>query len=577
MDGLVYGYNYDYSKKILKKERQIKVEGALDNVIISVLDKGKVIRTAKTNSNGLFYIKIRTGKSYDVEFSKAGYSSVLLTVDLTAVPKEMAAKGISFSGAELLLNSFQSKTKTVNPSFGRLFYNTKENWLDFEENTNVTKKQKEYINNSASLMKRSVEKNKNVNDKEVIQPADGGKPEKISSKINTLPEVVTLKSSGRNKGFDTINRILSAFKLKIGEPGQMSSGDIESLENNIKEARAQFEIDRLNATTAEDSLVLKEKEYLLNAVELELTTAKKIIELQKNKISDQNKLLLLAVAFVILLSVFLLIIYRFNKEKKKTYLLLKEKNKKITDSINYASRIQESILPSDEEIKKQLPQSFIYFQPKDVVSGDFYWVYTVKEKTIVACVDCTGHGVPGAFMSLIGNTLLNEIVHEKQITDPSLILKHLHRGILKSLQQNSNSQSKDGMDMSLCVIDRSNNIIAYAGAMNPIYVVTDNTVSVVKPDVKSIGGEDTNDAAEFRNQTIPIRKSTSVYMFTDGYMDQFGGAENKKFNIPNFKKMLLDIQTESMAEQKKIVEKTIKSWQGDGRQIDDMLVIGIRF
>ncbi|MBA3971659.1 MAG: carboxypeptidase regulatory-like domain-containing protein, partial [Bacteroidetes bacterium] len=379
LDGLVYGYSYDYSKKLLKKDREIKIEGVLDNVTISLVDKGKVIRTAKTNSNGLFYIKVKTGKSYDLEFSKEGYSAVLLTVDLTEIPKEISVKGISFSGAELLLNSFQSKTKTVNPSFGKLFYDTKEHCLNFAENSDVTKRQKEYINNSASLMLRSVQKNKrNKNDN--TQLSDGKAQEKISAKINTAPEEIALKTYKKSNSYDTINKILAAFKLRVGDKRQVSAGDIESLQNSIKEARAQYEKDRLSAVTPQDSLILKEQEYLLNAAESELTKAKELIELQNNKISDQNKLLLLAVACVILMSVLLLIIFRFNKEKKKTYLLLKEKNKKITDSINYASRIQESILPSDDEVKKQLPQSFIYFQPKDVVSGDFYWVATVKEK-----------------------------------------------------------------------------------------------------------------------------------------------------------------------------------------------------
>jgi serine phosphatase RsbU (regulator of sigma subunit) len=236
------------------------------------------------------------------------------------------------------------------------------------------------------------------------------------------------------------------------------------------------------------------------------------------------------------------------------------------------------VLPSDEEIRKQLPDSFIYFQPKDVVSGDFYWINTVKDKTVVACVDCTGHGVPGAFMSLIGNTLLNEIVLEQQVTEPSAILKQLHLGILKALQHSSHqSQVKDGMDLSLCVIDQKAGKMTFAAAMNPVYVVQDNAISLIKPDIRSIGGVKEMEADfGFNTQSVDIRKGTAVYMFTDGYMDQFGGAENKKFNIPNFKKMLLEIQSKNMKEQGSVIEKTMLSWKGEGRQIDDMLVMGFR-
>lgn len=576
LDGFVYGYNYDSSKKLLKKEKQIEVEGVLEKVIIDVLENGKVIKTTQTNSKGVFILKIKTGKTYTLELSKSGYSSIFLTIDLITIPKEIANKVISFSRAEFILNSFQSKnTVQINQPFGKLFYNIEENHLDFETTLVKSKKQREYINNLASLMMRSVQKNKNN-----LQTTDLNIPTKDKSKLDLVSTEIAIEHSQEKNYYDTINKIVEEFKLKTNNNFEKISGaDIQFLENNIKEARIQFEKDKLNANSAKDSLILKEREYILNALELELANAKKLIEMQKNKISTQSQLLFLAIACILLLSVLLFLIYRYNKEKKKTYILLKEKNKKIIDSINYASRIQESILPSDAEIKKQLPQSFIYFQPRDAVSGDFYWLSTIKEKTIIACVDCTGHGVPGAFMSLIGNTLLNAIINEKRIINASLILKRLHLEVLKALHQsNERVQSRDGMEMSLCVIDNKTNTIEFAGAMNPLYIVKDNIVTVIKPDIKGIGGVSSQIIeTEFTNQIIPIQKNMSIYMFTDGYMDQFGGPENKKFNIPNFKKLLLGIQSMDMSEQKSAIEQTIQKWQGDSKQVDDMLVIGIRF
>ena len=579
IDGLVYGYNYEPSKKLLQKEKQIKVEGILDNVEIRVLDNGKVVKATKTNSNGTFLIKVKTDKIYTLEFLKPGYSSILLTLDFTASPKEIVSKGIAFNGAELILNSFQSKNKSeINSPFGKLFYNTRGNYVDFEATKFLSKKQREYINNPVSLMKRSVQKNKN--NKNNSQPVDINALKKEKSKTNnSSPEIVLIQPIKKDYS-DTINKMFSDIKAKTQTNiDKISDSDIQFLENNIKEVRAQFEKDKLNVHSAEDSLILKERETILNAIESELTIAKGVIALQKKEISTQKQLLFLAIASVLLLSFLLFLIYRFNKEKKKTYILLKEKNKKITDSINYALRIQESVLPSDSEIKKQLPKSFIYFQPRDTVSGDFYWLSTVKDKIIIACVDCTGHGVPGAFMSLIGNTLLNEIVNEKEIIDPSLILKRLHLEIVKSLHQDSDRvQSKDGMEMSLCVIDTKANVIEYAGAMNPLYVIKNNSVIVVKPDMKGIGGDTSNGGdVEFTTQKISIQNNMSIYMFTDGYMDQFGGLENKKFNISNFKKLLLEIQSMDMNKQKERVEKTIQEWKGDYKQIDDILVIGIRF
>jgi serine phosphatase RsbU (regulator of sigma subunit) len=583
MDGLVYGYNYDSSKKLLKKEKQLKVEGVLDHVTVEILENKNVIKTTQTNSNGLFLLKIKTGKTYTLQLSKPGYSPILLVIDLTGVPAEIANKGLLFSGAELILNSFQSKnTPQENLPFGKLFYNIEKKYLDFEEAKFLSKRQRGSIDNPVSLMKRSVQKNKNnisLNSTPSAEASPAPSASKKEVKSDTSSKMISLEPE-KKAYYDPINKALSEFKLKTNDQLEnISESDIEDIENKVKEARIQFENDKLNASSEEDLDILNEREAILNFIELELAEAKRLIELQKTQITTQRQLLLLTLVCIILLSVLLLAIYRFNKQKKKTYLLLKEKNKKITDSINYASRIQESILPADAEIKKLLPESFIYYQPRDVVSGDFYWLSTVKEKTIIACVDCTGHGVPGAFMSLIGNTLLNEIINEKQIVDPATILKRLHLEVIKALHQDSDrTQSKDGMEMSLCVIDVKAKQIEFAGAMNPLFIVKNNTTTVIKPDIKGIGGDTyQNQEAEFSNQIIPIEKNMSVYMFTDGYMDQFGGPTNKKFNISNFKKLLLEIQSQSMEQQKRSVEQTIKDWQGNGKQIDDMLVIGIKF
>ncbi|MFL5763983.1 MAG: PP2C family protein-serine/threonine phosphatase [Bacteroidia bacterium] len=574
LDGLVYGYNYDYSKRLLKKEKQIKVEGALENVTINVREEGKAVKTIKSNSSGLFYLKVPIGKVYSIELFKPGYATVLMTIDLAGVPADVASKGISFSGAELLMNSFQSKTKSEDPSIGRLYYSAVQHCMGFEENKDAPKKQREYIENSASLMLRAVQKNKN-REPEVKEPA----PEtKISSKKEFIA-AAPVRSEPVPKD-DSLGKILSVIRSRPAIlSAELKENDLSSFETDLKEARAQYEIDKQNVHTPADSMLLAERGQTLNALEAELSGAKKIIDLQQNKISTQNRFLILAVIFLLLLSAFLFFIFRYNREKKRTYLILKDRNQKITDSISYASRIQGAVLPSVEEVKKHLPKSFVYFRPKDVVSGDFYWVSIVNGKTVIACVDCTGHGVPGAFMSLIGNTLLNEIVNEKKIIEANAILKQLHFEIVKAFQQNSNpSGIMDGMDMSLCVIDPAAKKVSYAGAMNPVYVVHNGTVSLLKPDIRSIGGmKEMSEGFEFSVQTVDISAGMCIYMFTDGYMDQFGGPENKKFNIPNFKKMIAGFAAADMAQQGKIVAQTINDWKGDQRQIDDMLVIGFGF
>jgi serine phosphatase RsbU (regulator of sigma subunit) len=259
----------------------------------------------------------------------------------------------------------------------------------------------------------------------------------------------------------------------------------------------------------------------------------------------------------------------------------------IISSINYAKRIQTAILPPMEEIKKVLPNSFVLFLPKDVVSGDFFWFAEEKdEKTghlyhIIAAVDCTGHGVPGAFMSLIGNTLLDEIVHILNILSPDLILLELDKRIRKLLKQNETLQ-RDGMDLAICAINKSQKTLEFAGAMNPLLCVIDNKTELVKGSRNPIGGVLSETASKvFEKHQIDLsqtKENATFYLFSDGFQDQFGGTENKKFMLKNFRQLLADIHTKPFEEQKQILQASLQKWQeaGNETQIDDVLVIGFR-
>ncbi|MCH8331554.1 MAG: SpoIIE family protein phosphatase [Bacteroidetes bacterium] len=233
-----------------------------------------------------------------------------------------------------------------------------------------------------------------------------------------------------------------------------------------------------------------------------------------------------------------------------------------------------------ELVKKEIKKGL--YKPKDIVSGDFYWFSHQNGKSIIAAVDCTGHGVPGAFMSMIGNTLLNEIVNEKQITEPAVILSELHSAILNTLQQEGeDAQSQDGMDMALCIIDQKNNLIRFAGAKNPLYIIRNGTLEMIEADIHSIGGKSYMSGKEvepkFTGHEIPIEKNMVIYMFSDGYMDQFGGEPRKKFSSQGFKQLLLDNSKLEMHQQKAALGKAMEDWKGSYEQIDDMLVMGVRF
>jgi ligand-binding sensor domain-containing protein/serine phosphatase RsbU (regulator of sigma subunit) len=260
--------------------------------------------------------------------------------------------------------------------------------------------------------------------------------------------------------------------------------------------------------------------------------------------------------------------------------LVEKRNDNITNSINYAKRIQEAILPPMDEIKAFLPEFFIYFEPKDIVSGDFYWISTPHHregKMVVAAVDCTGHGVPGAFMSMIGNDLLNEIVNLREIVEPDRILQELHFSINKTLKQ-QDTFNRDGMDLVLCVIDKNQKTVEFAGAKNALYYIQKGELHEIKGDKMPIGGyyKELEPSRKFTKHIIPIDQPTHFYMLSDGFQDQYGEHSHKKFSRQQIRKVLLEIHQNSLDEQKQILADTIRNWMGNEDQIDDILVFGFK-
>ena len=259
--------------------------------------------------------------------------------------------------------------------------------------------------------------------------------------------------------------------------------------------------------------------------------------------------------------------------------LIEQKNCEITDSINYARKIQDNILLPETKLKQWLPQMFIYFKPKDIVSGDFYWFSKFENKYVITAIDCTGHGVPGAFLSMVGNTLLHEIVNIKHVFKPDVILTMLHTGIRLALNQsNEDSDSEDGMDMSLCTVDAKLHRFQFAGAKNNLYVVQGDKLKILKANYYSIGGRQLRPdmQIEFTCYDFMYDDNTSIYMFSDGYLDQFGGDDNEKFNTQRFREMILNNRNLPMEQQKAVLAETMDKWKGDRQQIDDFLVLGVK-
>jgi len=321
----------------------------------------------------------------------------------------------------------------------------------------------------------------------------------------------------------------------------------------------------------------EKKELMINNLEKD-----KI--LSQEKIEGEKNFKIYLIIFCIMIVAFAIALFRGNIQKRKTnhalsfaYEEIELKNKDITDSINYSKRIQDASLSPKELKYKLFPDAFVLFKPKDIVCGDFYWYAEKNGKKLIAACDCTGHGVPGALMSMLGNNILNQLVNEKGITFPEEILNQLHHEVHKALKQEELHLNQDGMDIALLTFN-SETEIEYSGAQRPLWIIKneDSTLLEIKADKFSIGGNQSGIEKKFVKHTISLSKGDCIYIFSDGFADQFGGSEGKRFMSKRFKDLLLANYTRPMPEQENELFKTLKNWKGNQEQVDDILVIGIR-
>lgn len=248
----------------------------------------------------------------------------------------------------------------------------------------------------------------------------------------------------------------------------------------------------------------------------------------------------------------------------------------ITDSIHYARRIQKALMLPSEELERILPSHFILNKPKDIVSGDYYWVAHKDERLIIAVADCTGHGVPGAFMSIMGMNFLNEIVNKAQTIKANEILNELRDKIIKSLgQTGQRDETKDGMEMALCVVDASNHQLQFSGAFRPMYLLRQDELIVIKGDAMPIGIYNENEVP-FSNKEVTFQEDDMIYLFTDGYVDQIGGLDRKTFKSIRLKALLKEIHSKPLKEQSHILREEHEIWRSGSEQIDDIMILGIR-
>ena len=365
--------------------------------------------------------------------------------------------------------------------------------------------------------------------------------------------------------------------------------EIEKKFKNYKKANTYLEEmienkDSLEKLSAKEDIAKYESEKEFE-IQQKLDSLKYLDEIRiqqaENRVKDeeiksQKKIQIVLFSGIVIVVFFLLFIYNQLNTTKKQKVVIEEKQQEISDSINYAKRIQDAMMTSSVYLNDTLPKSFIFFKPKDVVSGDFYWIYKDQEENIFFTVaDCTGHGVPGAFMSMIGTSLLNEIIIEKGIKDTDKVLYEMRAQIIKSLSQEEEGAQKDGMDISLCKLNMKKKTVEFSGAHNSLIHISEEELKTYRGDHQPVGLL-LGDKKPFTKYKVKLKKDDMLYIYSDGYQDQFGGEKGKKYMAAKFKKYLQRISSKSEDEQLKLLSEEFSLWIRDYEQIDDVCVMGVR-
>lgn len=355
------------------------------------------------------------------------------------------------------------------------------------------------------------------------------------------------------------NEMTANLKTKTDELANQN----EILEQRVMErteeiAKQNEEIETQNLFLKEINVELEEKTEELNQQKAEIESQMEYLEVINGTLASKNAE-----------------ISHQQASLNAVYEQLSKQNRDLMSSINYAKRTQDALLPSSKDFSKLFPNSFVFNRPKDVVSGDFYWVHQLGDVKIVIVADCTGHGVPGALMSMIGISILNNIVIEEKTTSPEKILNQFHYDITEILSQGEN-ENRESIDCVVCSIDTAKNILYFAGAMNPLFYIQNNQLHEIKGDRKSVGGGLGN--RDYTLHELDMKVATTIYLSSDGYQDQFGGNDGKKFMVKRLKETLSSIHQLSMPSQKEVLDNTLTAWMGEQeKQIDDILVVGLAF
>ncbi len=584
---LLFFFHVSFLQAQMKQIRgSVRDESGKPLLKVQIKTTGKPV-LSETNSKGEFVFNFNIPMSGAVPvfiFSKAGYFPYEWEYDRTDNKKIVlpTSKAIDISG------TIKSNTNEPLHDATILIKGLKEHWTSDKGTFKVTYKPKS-PSDKPSKLKFMAKGYKTA----YWNYVEGGSPNIILTKLNDNSELANSsdlnQSSSSNDSdqieFDSINNDLQAKNEEIDGASTLSNQDLNDLKEYISYLETILETSDVQFSKealGQDSTIHRE-------LKLKLTQLKDKVEVKELEVKaekQKNFLLWIAIGLIILIlipTILAFIFYRNNRKTKKLNVVLDQQNTElkkayqhIHSSVVYAQRIQQSILVKPEGIKQHFEDAFVFFRPKDIVSGDFYWFGQIDNKLIITAVDCTGHGVPGAFMTMMGNSMLNEIVNERRITEPAKILSELHKKIHTALLASGNTSSNDGMDIALTCVDSKTKEVQFAGANNPLYFISNKEFKTIKGERSGLGGTKNDKELKFENHEIDISEIDRFYLVSDGFQDQFGGKENRKYMKKRFKNLLLDISEKPFDQQEQILDKELTDWKGKNDQTDDVLVIGIK-
>ncbi len=558
----------------LNKAGKVYLQAKKYNNAISEFEKAKELYFAEGNKKSQYNVSFNIGDAYmykkkykkAIKSYKEAYNLIKNNSDYKAHAYLLNQLGSAYAKDKQKKEAYNTYEKALSAA-------KKANLNDLADNIQINLDKAKW-NKASKKEKQKIKEEEEVKNAELVQNLKEDIEIKEQQNLLSMQEIEKLSFEMQAKELKLIH-IQDEYEKQVME-NEIKESNIKLLEtqNNlkefkIKEAKTKIAQQRKTLIIIGSGLAVVSI-LLLFIIVLYRQKRKnlKIVKKQKEEIDEKNIVLSQANEEIAA--------QRDELEEQKE--VLNKQHLEITDSIKYAEKIQNSILPSNDRISKYIPNYFILFRPKNVVSGDFYWFYKKNNEYWGAVVDCTGHGVPGAFMSMIGNSLLNKIILEQDVTTPAILLKKLNKELDYALNQNRGGDtSDDGMDMTVVKINPKDKKFTISLANHNAVVIKDNMLNRIEGDIFSIGGLFYSEDNEFTNHEISMDAGTSVYMFSDGYQDQFGGKENKKYTIEKMEQKFLSIQNKTLKEQHDIMAEEFDTWKGLKEQIDDILLVGVKF